>query len=134
MRLRINELRGRMADRGQSVSLQDIEDATGISRKALTEISKGRIRRLIPEYVDALCAYFDVEAGELVEADPVDLPLDLNIRPDRRGARVGQRTRRTNGHTAQRPTSDARQTALASQAVLARDWDTPEEDEAWADL
>lgn len=134
MRLRINELRGRMADRGQSVSLQDIEDATGISRKALTEISKGRIRRLIPEYVDALCVYFGVDAGDLVEADPVDLPLDLNIRPDRRGRRVGQPARRANGHAARRPTSDARETALASQPVLAREWDTPEEDKAWADL
>lgn len=134
MRLRINELRGRMADQGRSVSLQEIEDATGISRKALTEISKGRVRRLIPEYVDALCAYFEVEAGELIEADPVDLPLDLNIRPDRRGARVGQRTRKTTtGHTEQRETLSGF-TALASEEVLAREWLTPEEDEAWADL
>lgn len=32
------------------------------------------------------------------------------------------------------PTSDVRRTMLASEAVLRRDWDTPEEDEAWADL
>ncbi|MBM4030384.1 MAG: DUF2281 domain-containing protein [Planctomycetes bacterium] len=31
-------------------------------------------------------------------------------------------------------TSEAFQTMLASEEVLARDWDTPEEDEAWADL
>lgn len=30
--------------------------------------------------------------------------------------------------------SDAFQTMLASEAVLRRDWDRPEEDEAWADL
>jgi len=30
--------------------------------------------------------------------------------------------------------SDALQTMLASEAVLRRDWDRPEEDEAWADL
>ncbi len=30
--------------------------------------------------------------------------------------------------------SDAFQTMLASEAVLMRDWDRPEEDEAWADL
>jgi hypothetical protein len=30
--------------------------------------------------------------------------------------------------------SEAFQTMLASEAVLARDWDRPEEDEAWADL
>ncbi len=30
--------------------------------------------------------------------------------------------------------SDAFQTMLASEAVLRRDWDTPEEDAAWAHL
>ena len=30
--------------------------------------------------------------------------------------------------------SEAFETMLASEAVLRRDWDTPEEDEAWADL
>jgi hypothetical protein len=29
---------------------------------------------------------------------------------------------------------DARAAALASQEVLSREWDTPEEDEAWAHL
>jgi DNA-binding Xre family transcriptional regulator len=82
-----------MADRGVSISLQDIEDATGISRKALTEISKGRTRRLIPEYVDALCAFFGVEAGDLIQAEPVKLPLQLNMRPDRHGQRVGEKTK-----------------------------------------
>jgi hypothetical protein len=31
-------------------------------------------------------------------------------------------------------TSEAYQTLLASEEVLQRDWDRPEEDEAWADL
>ena len=30
--------------------------------------------------------------------------------------------------------SEARETILASEAVLRRDWDRPEEDEAWRDL
>jgi hypothetical protein len=30
--------------------------------------------------------------------------------------------------------SDARQTMLASEAVLRRDWERPEEEKAWADL
>ena len=30
--------------------------------------------------------------------------------------------------------SDARQTMMASEEVLRRDWDRPEEDAAWADL
>jgi len=35
---------------------------------------------------------------------------------------------------AQERFSEAFQTMLASEAVLRRDWDRPEEDEAWADL
>ena len=34
----------------------------------------------------------------------------------------------------QRMKSESFQTMLASEAVLRRDWDRPEEDEAWADL
>lgn len=34
----------------------------------------------------------------------------------------------------QTETSASFQTMLASEEVLRRDWDTPEEDEAWADL
>jgi len=32
------------------------------------------------------------------------------------------------------PSAEGRQTALASEAVLAKDWLRPEEDEAWRDL
>lgn len=35
---------------------------------------------------------------------------------------------------AEADSSDARQTMLASEAVLRRDWDRPEEDAAWAHL
>lgn len=34
----------------------------------------------------------------------------------------------------QQGVSEAFQTMLASESVLRRDWDLPEEDEAWADL
>ena len=37
-------------------------------------------------------------------------------------------------HIIREPASEAYQTMLASEAVLRRDWDRPEEDEAWADL
>ena len=38
-------------------------------------------------------------------------------------------------YLADRPVkSESFQTMLASEAVLRRDWDRPEEDEAWADL
>jgi hypothetical protein len=33
-----------------------------------------------------------------------------------------------------RPSAETLQTMLASEAVLRRDWDSPEEDEAWSGL
>jgi hypothetical protein len=41
---------------------------------------------------------------------------------------------REEGQGAIEGTSEAWQTMLASEAVLRRDWDRPEEDRAWADL
>lgn len=41
---------------------------------------------------------------------------------------------RENGTAEILANSDALQTMLASEAVLRRDWDTPEEDAAWAHL
>jgi len=37
-------------------------------------------------------------------------------------------------YMADRKPSSAIETLLAAEAVLSRDWDRPEEDEAWADL
>lgn len=37
-------------------------------------------------------------------------------------------------YMADRQPSSAIETMLATEAVLSRDWDRPEEDEAWADL
>lgn len=90
MRTRINELKGRMADRGKRATWEEISQATGIRMATLLEISRGRLKQWRPEYIDALCAYFGVEVGDLLIADPVDLPLELNLRPDRRGKKVGE--------------------------------------------
>lgn len=92
MKVKLNELRGRLADSGQRVSLREVEEATGISQKALSEIGKGRMRQIRGEYIDALCTYFDVDAGQLIEAERVGLPLDLRIRPDRQGVPFGEPT------------------------------------------
>lgn len=94
MIFRLNALRGELADRGRKTSMEEIAQATGISRKTLTELSKGRLRLMRPEYIDALCAYFDVETCDLIKAEPVKLPLHLDIRPDRKGVRLGQRTKK----------------------------------------
>jgi hypothetical protein len=36
--------------------------------------------------------------------------------------------------TAQTTDDDARQLLLAAETILRKDWDTPEEDDAWRDL
>ena len=41
---------------------------------------------------------------------------------------------RAGGQTGIEGTSEAWQTMVASEAVLRRDWERPEEDRAWADL
>lgn len=107
---RVMQLRG-------IATLQDLAPLAGISSNTLYSVADSYSWRAAT--LDAIANALEVEPLALLTVDDVTEP--------------GQRTRRANGH-AQRPTSDARQTALASQAVLARDWDTPEEDEAWADL
>jgi hypothetical protein len=63
-----------------------------------------RLRRLPP---DKLIVVYDF-VSYLLERDLADLLLDAD--------------------------TDARATMLASEAVLRRDWDQPEEDAAWAHL
>lgn len=84
--------------------------------------------------VNRIAAALGCSACEILEEVEEEVADEDKESPDRRGRRVGQSARRANGHAARRPTSDARETALASQAVLAREWNAPEEDEAWADL
>lgn len=97
MQILLNKLRGQQVAEGKRGSLAAIADATGINRNTLTEISKGRLKTLRPEYIDALCAYFGVSACELVEAEPIALPVAFNIRPDRAGHRVGDKTKEVAG-------------------------------------
>ena len=91
MRLRINQLKAQLADQGRRVTLGDIAEGTGINRRTLDSIVAGRYNEIRGDYIDALCAYFGVNAGELIFAEPIALPLALNIRPDRHGRRVGEK-------------------------------------------
>lgn len=93
MIIKLNEIKGRMADRGRRVTLDDIAESTGINRATLDKLIAGEYSSIRLDYIDALCAYFGVTAGELIQAEPVTLPLSLNIRPDRHGAKVGERTK-----------------------------------------
>lgn len=108
MIIRLKEMQARMTDKGTPATLDAIAAATGIQRTTLDNISRRLIKEIRLEYIDALCAYFGVSAGELLINEPADLPLNLNIRPDRRGKRVGQSSKPTNQKSANtlRPTPD----------------------------
>jgi hypothetical protein len=98
MRSRLNELRGRLADQGHVVIWDQLAAATGIRKATLIDLSRGQLKLLRPEFVDALCTYFSqqlgepVDAGDLLVADRVALPLALNLRPDRACKRPGEKS------------------------------------------
>lgn len=92
MKTRINELKGRLADQSLRQTWDDISAATGIRKATLLAISKGKLKQWRPEYIDALCAYFNISVGDLLTAESVNLPLHLDLRPDRAGKKVGERT------------------------------------------
>lgn len=93
MLIRLNELKARKAAKGERVTFADIAEATGINHRTLDNIAAGNQTEVRGEYIDALAAYFGVDPNELIELSPVELPLKLNIRPDRRGVAVGSKTK-----------------------------------------
>ncbi|RIK43690.1 MAG: hypothetical protein DCC55_04975 [Chloroflexi bacterium] len=58
--------------------------------------------------------------------------VETDAQPEAAQKRFEQQTRHMNGLAIHQ--GEATFTSQASEAVLAREWDTPEEDEAWADL
>jgi DNA-binding Xre family transcriptional regulator len=93
MRVHLNELRGRLADqRGQHIGWEEVAQAVGIRRITLIAMAKGKHTVWRPEYVDALCTYFGATVAELITSEPIELPIQ-SIRPDRKGARVGEKTK-----------------------------------------
>lgn len=87
MQIRIRELKTELRRRGLRLTWADIESGTGIRNTTLFAMDNGTAKTIRPEYLDALCQYFDVGIEELLKPESVDLPLDLNIRPDRKGRR-----------------------------------------------
>lgn len=88
MKFKLNEIRGRLADQGNTLSWNEISEATGIGKQALITMARGDFRQIRPEYIDALCQYFKVDPSGLIQPEPVDLPLSLEIRPDRHGVPI----------------------------------------------
>lgn len=88
MQIRLLELRARQGEGGRPLSLRTVSAGTGIDLRTLENISAGNVKMLRVEYIDALCKFFACAVGDLLLAEEIELPLDLVIRPDRRGKPV----------------------------------------------
>lgn len=80
MRINLNRLMGQRADSGQRDTWKELSEKTGVRRATLYAISRGELKQLRPEHIDALCTYYGVSAGEMIEAERVQLPIELNLR------------------------------------------------------
>ena len=54
----------------RNISLQEVEEATGISRQALYKWKNNNIERVEMRVLNALCKYFEIEPGALFEYVP----------------------------------------------------------------
>lgn len=90
MKIRLLEVRAQRGEGGRPLSLRAVSVGTGIDLRTLENISAGNIKTLRLEYIDALCKFLRCTAGDLLMAEDVDLPLELNLRPDRHGKPVRQ--------------------------------------------
>jgi putative transcriptional regulator len=54
----------------RNISLQEVEQATGISRQALYKWKNNTIERVEMRVLNALCKYFEIEPGALFEYVP----------------------------------------------------------------
>lgn len=51
----------------RNISLQEVEQQTGISRQALYKWKNNTLDRFESRVMDALCRYFEIQPGELFE-------------------------------------------------------------------
>lgn len=93
MYLKLGALRGARGDKNKPSSMESVAEGTGIDQRTLEKMVAKEIKLYRREYIDALCAFFECTPNDLIEVEPVKLPLKLDIRPDRHGVRVGEKTR-----------------------------------------
>ena len=55
------------------LTVQEVADQAGIDRAALTRIELGRTTRIDFDTLTALCKYYGVGVGEVLEYDPNDI-------------------------------------------------------------
>jgi putative transcriptional regulator len=68
---KVRQLRLRkQLEEGRPIPLQEVANATGIERAALNRIELGRTTRIDFDTLTALCRYYRVGVGEILEYDP----------------------------------------------------------------
>lgn len=98
MKVHLQKLKGEISDREKRhIPWSEVAEATGIRKITLMAMAKGTHTVWRPEYIDALCTYFGTTASELITSETIELPIPA-IRPDRAGARVGQKTKGFDPH------------------------------------
>lgn len=60
----------RQLELGRPIPVQEVADATGIDRAALSRIELGRTSRIDFDTLMKLCLYYGVEVGDILELDP----------------------------------------------------------------
>lgn len=93
MRFHIYTLKARASEKGRRLTWDQLAEATGIRKSMLFRIARNQARMVRPEYIDALCTFFGVAVDELLTAESIDLPLNLDIRPDRKGKLIRPRAK-----------------------------------------
>lgn len=88
-RIHLNALVGARVDKGLPSSWTYIAKETGIRKQTLMALSSQHLEFWKPEYAEPLCAFFGITIDKLLT---IELPIQA-IRPDRKGARVGEKTK-----------------------------------------
>lgn len=92
MYLKLGALRGKRSDQGLPYSMEAIAEGTGIGLRTLEKLAAKEVKLYRGDYIDALCTFFECQPNDLIEVERVVLPLELDIRPDRHGVKVGEKT------------------------------------------
>jgi hypothetical protein len=92
VKIRFKEMQGRMASDGKPSTQEEIAQILGVGRGTIAAIVAGHIVNIPGVYIDAFCQISGMTVGELIDTEPVTLPLPSK-RPDRRGKPFGAKTK-----------------------------------------
>lgn len=71
IRIKLKErISQREFERGETITLKDVAEATGIHRVTLSKISGPKHSNVGTDILDKLCGYFECELGEIAEYVP----------------------------------------------------------------